>query len=273
MKAVSIELSTGRTPRVTALLEGVKNKGIELLTAGRPEEVARSGADFAVCSGMNRLSVAGRAECVKLGIPVLIVELGYLRRANNNRDLLGYYQLGWDRLCWTPETAASDRFDALGLTVTDAAGGQAILVASQVGNDAQHRMTAAELNTWLRCESAIVAAELRQPRIWRPHPNQVDQVPSDWPAARVQLPAKVPLSQALNGISTVVTYNSTFGVDAMLQGVPVHSHPSAHYHRHAVADRPTRLAYLHRLAYAQWTLDEMRDGTALDFVLNHLPTK
>lgn len=63
-----------------------------------------------------------------------------------------------------------------------------------------------------------------------------------------------------------MTYNSTAGVEAILAGAPVWCDEGAHYAAVARATRPKRLAYLRRLAWAQWTCDELRDGSAWEFL-------
>src|SRR5574343_862672 len=48
-----------------------------------------------------------------LGVPVLIIDAGYLRREAN------YWQVGWNRLNWiTPSQCQPDRWKALGLSMT-----------------------------------------------------------------------------------------------------------------------------------------------------------
>ena len=82
------------------------------------------------------------------------------------------------------------------------------------------------------------------------------------------------LDQALDGARALITFNSTAGVGAMLQGVKVISHPSAHYHAAGQAtDERIRQDYMHRLAYAQWKLEEFSSGEAVEFVLQHIPPR
>ena len=272
MKALHIALTTGQSPRQTAVLAGLRAKGVDVAETYNRGEIKSKSPDFAVCSGLNRLTHDCREECVRLGIPILIVELGYMKRAHSNADVDGYYQLGWNKLGWVPESAPPDRFEALDLEVKETrADGSVILVASQVGLDAQHQMRSQDLNQWLLTRSEAVSKSLGLPRLWRPHPRQTDQIPGGWAQHRVQWPAQVPLERALEKVAHVVTYNSTFGVDAMIQGVPVTCCPRAHYASAASANKEGRLAYLRRLAYAQWTLDEMRSGHALEYVLTQIP--
>lgn len=276
MKCLTIRSST-LLQRQSALEAAAKAAGWTVKelhhSPGRPTPEIDPDCQFAICSGLPARSAPAWTACQKLGIPLLIAELGYLKRANDSRDTDGYFQVGWNRIGWTPASAPADRFEALGLEVRDQelGAGNRILIAGQVGNDSQHRMSSRELNDWLCARGEVVAAQLRLPRWWRPHPRQPDSVPGTWSKARIQLPSRVPLAQAFDQVATVVTYNSTLGVDAMLNGTPVDSHPSAHYHAHAVTERATRMAYLHRLAYAQWNMAELEGGQALEFALAHRP--
>lgn len=228
--------------------------------------------EFAVCSGAHKSTLRGREACIKAGIPVLFVELGYLKRSYGSSDSSGYFQLGWNKLCSIPESVPGDRWDKLGIQVVEhAPPGAYVLTATQVGNDAQHNLSSKALEIWLTSKAAEIAGSRQLPAVWRQHPSQTYLRPERWPESRVQSPKKVPLGQALREADCVVTYNSTLGVDAMLYGLEVYSHPSAHYAGHAVRDLETRLRYLRRLAYAQWNFQELESGEGVEFVLTLKP--
>ena len=91
-------------------------------------------------------------------------------------------------------------------------------------------------------------------------------MPSDWP--RVQRgrlrphPGKLlgkPLEDDLAGAGKVVTWGSGAAVKALLMGIPVESHMPRW-----VAEQDNteagRLAMFRRLAWAQWTIDEIASG-------------
>jgi capsule polysaccharide export protein KpsC/LpsZ len=152
---------------------------------------------------------------------------------------------------------------------------RSILVAGQVGQDAQHNCSSAALGGWLVQRVLLLKREnptwADLPVVFRPHPHQATTTLPGGLVHQRQLPKQVPLADALDNAEVVVTYNSTLGIDAMLRGVPVLSHPCAHYHDHAVEDYGTRLKYLSRLAYAQWKLSEFESGEALEFLLRYRP--
>lgn len=256
-------------------------------TLGYQRDSLSPKCEFAVCSGMRRTTMIPRAQAVKAGIPVIILELGYMRRCSGAASLIGYNQAGWNKIGWTPDfECPPDRLDKLGLEIlserppfkntilpNNPPGG--ILIAGQVGQDAQHNLSSVELCQWLvrRYRSLILEdPSLRKcPVVFRPHPNQDKTALPPVLIHQRQLPKSVPVNDALDNARLLLTYNSTLGVEAMLRGVPVVSHPCAHYHRHAVEDMATRMNYLRRLAYAQWNVQEVESGEALEFLLAHKP--
>lgn len=81
------------------------------------------------------------------------------------------------------------------------------------------------------------------------------------------------LSDALDGAAFVVTWNSNSGVDAALAGVPVvtcdRGSMAWEVAAHDLGDAgitPDREAWAHRLAWKQWRIDEIRDGTAWEYL-------
>ena len=271
--------STAMVHRQRCLLEGLRKHGYEVVfippESGALKRAFIPEAAFMVCSGWKQSSAPLRKACASQGIPTLVVELGYLKRANNNGELDGFFQLGWNGLCWVPEQAPdAARLESLHLEIVEhKPAGTHILVGSQVGMDAQHNLPLRQLEHWLTKEVMPIQRQTGLPVLWRPHPSCAQGRIHTGIQCKIQNPRAVPLQRALDQAEILVTYNSTLGVDAMLRGLRVHSHPTAHYHRHAVSSYEVRKAYLERLAYAQWNLQELADGTALDFMLACKPVK
>lgn len=183
------------------------------------------------------------------GVRSLVADLSYFR------DVPGYWQLGDGALNRIPSFACPpDRFKALGLPVK-AFGGNAkgyTLIAAQRPHDASHGLSADGYATWLDAQDGKV----------RPHP--LESTPDN------------SLADDLAGAKLVRTLCSTTGLDALLAGVP------------AVAELPDRavwgelsgetlpsmtdrIALFSRIAYAQWTLDEIASGEAIKFTLDPQP--
>ena len=80
-----------------------------------------------------------------------------------------------------------------------------------------------------------------------------------------------PLQDDFSNAHCVVTYNSNTAVEALLEGIPVFAHDQGSMCWQVankslisvdVPNRPDRNSWLNDLAYAQWTLQEMRNGEA-----------
>jgi hypothetical protein len=276
---IAIVLGWGfQLQRSQAMSKAVKSRGIHWVGA---ESVAslewlkkRCGKiHFAFRGGMREDQDELVEWCKAEGISVIVHDLGYLNRADRDGQP-GYYQLGLDDIGWVPEESPSpDRFESLDFDLEPLKeGGQGVLVLGQMPGDSQHRLDEDELAAWYRMKVAEVA---RGPErvIWRPHPRSAD-MPAPDPSWDVDVPP-APLEESIRGARVVVTFNSTAGLEAIRQGVPVVCSGKAHYAAIAAPgpDGDLRRSYLERLAWAQWTLDEFRDGTAIDFVMKQAGRK
>ena len=106
----------------------------------------------------------------------------------------------------------------------------------------------------------------RRPIIYRPKPN--------WPGARpipgTQLQRDIPIPDALVGAHAIVTHHSNVAVDAILAGIPaicpdgVASVISSHDLESIESPLLSRdrAQWAADLAYCQWNMAEMADGTA-----------
>lgn len=219
------------------------------------------------------------------GAANIFVELGYLRRANSLDVETAYYQASIGHTCWLPPVpCAMDRFEALGMPLETrrttrgrprkSAG--SVLLLGQVPGDGQHGLKQQPLADWYANAVATIRANTDRPIVFRPHPKAaaLDLCPD---ADQQQSPT-VPLADAFRDAHCAVTYNSTAGTEAMLAGVPVVCAPVSMYAPWAETDLAAvespavgdREDYFARLAYAQWTREEMRSGEAFRFLLQFL---
>jgi hypothetical protein len=204
------------------------------------------------------------------GIPVLVVDYGYVKRTNHAHDWrTGHWQVslgGLNRLPTAP--CGPERFDALGVQIEERGGdqnGYTLLCVQTVG-DASHGMNIAQLQRWCdeQCE--------RWPNVViRPHPLQ-----EDLDYGLPKCPAKT-LDDALAGARLVVTGNSNTGHDALIAGVPVVATvPGAAWANLSGDQLPSlerRLEYFSRVAWGQWTWDEFRRSCPQRFAMQHLLEK
>lgn len=208
-----------------------------------------------------------KAEYKAAGVPVVMLDYGYLRRTNHAHDWrTGHWQVGLSTLNNLPPfDCPSDRFDALGLSVADAGGDPNgyTLLCVQLPGDASHGLDVVQLHAWCQNQAA------RWPNLCiRPHPLQPD-LTYDLPVCSSQT-----LSEALAGARLVVTGNSNTGHDALLAGVPVvATFPGAAWAQLSGEQIPSvacRRAYFNRCAYGQWTWDEFRRGLPQRFLIDKL---
>lgn len=232
---------------------------------------SRRRGEIAFTCGMQPRYSRVRERMAQIGIPLIVLDCGYFRRANDQGDAKGYNQAGIGRLCWTPKTAPdSSRWDALGLEVAQGRERKQtyILALGQVPGDTQHHLSREQMLAWLETTAAERARKTGLPIRFRAHPKFPKMVME----GVEQCDPSRPLSADMDDCAEIVTYNSTSGVEAMLSAVPVHCHPSAHYSAHVNGNYMQRLAYAHRLAWAQWTAKEIEEGKALDFLRTQIDT-
>lgn len=261
--------------RFDAVVEGVRKIGMEPVV-WKGKHTPLGGVRFGIIRGMRRSSELMREAMTAVGIPWLVSDLGYLKRTKY-ADVMGdgyYYQLGWHHIGWTPGfDVPGDRFERLGIPAAverPNVNRNEVLIAGQMAMDAQHNLSAMALCHWLTTawERQLPTLPSSCVPVYRPHPRDTTGIKPSISGIRVD---RGDGSKALERARMVITYNSTFGVEAMLQAVPVVCVKQAHYREHCNLPYEGRLAYLHKLAYAQWTLDEFRDGTALGFLLGCIP--
>jgi hypothetical protein len=202
------------------------------------------------------------------GRQLLMVESAFVKRGE-------YYQVGWGGYAGnadfnTPIRMPSDRWDRLAVPVSPwrRRSTGPIVVCGQLPWDTQvqdvdHRGWCREMITRLH--------RAGHDAIFAPHPRMRDL--DAYGVARKYYRPGQTLAALLKSARAVVTWNSTSAVDAILRGVPaITSHPSSisrAVSQHTVADverleYPDRSAWLARLGYAQWTLDEMASGETWD---------
>lgn len=255
--------------RFRSLAEGCKASGLhpfwQRATHFRPEETITS-ALAVVVDGLGREGGPVAAAYRRAGVPVWVLELPRIRSEATAWALLS------DSLHWLPEGVSGrpiPDFPKLTGRKSDT-----MLVAMQKPGDAAHGMDLDRLDKWTRDTVAYVKAVTGKPVTVRPHPKHEGGIPGDvWGADRLSVPREESLDDALRVSAGVVTYNSTVGWDAIIAGVPVVALAPAGqcaYARYttslaelkALAPK-ARTEALARVASTQWTLDELRDGSAI----------
>lgn len=232
--------------------------------------------DVVIMDGIRGRLKACYEDYRKAGKVVLVQDLGFIRGS-------GQYQFGHG-LNWLPKDAPPDRWDRLGVELKPRHRGEYIVLCGQKPGDGSHGMDEDGVNKWAARMVHEIRGHTRRPIIWRPHPKHANapqlgdrtDIPTGYEGSRSNI------EDALYWAFAVVTYNSTSGTDALIHGVPVFCDESAQYAHigntrlKALADPyfpddETRLKHFHRVAYAQWTEEELSDGTALEYLLATAP--
>jgi len=187
---------------------------------------------------------------------------GYHKMAVNNRHATAYFQ---------NERHKPDRYAAFRLPVHPwRKSGNHIIVAGMSAKAAAAEGLRAE--EWEKATIHRLRQLTDRPIIYRPKPN--------WPGARIipgcQMQRDIPLDRALTNCHCVVTHHSNVGIDALVRGVPVISDfglASVMGSRNLEdIENPLvpdgREQFLCDVAYTQYSVNEMADGTAIRYLLD-----
>lgn len=264
-------------PQFGALADGLLAAGLTPVFQ-RPSGWKRADADpraaYCIVNGLRgeggEIAEAYRA----LHVPVWILELPRLR------DELDAWALLHDNLFWLP---APNGRAAYAMPALRRPAGDHLLVIGQKADDASHQMTGPQMAKMLR--EMVAACRVAHPNVRvvvRPHPLDNQVVPADMYGADAISDSTEMLRDAMRRALAIVTYNSTSGWDAIAAGVPVVTFAKrdrcAYYHYttslNALAKLNSRQRQeaLQRAASTQWTLDELRSGSAVRrSLLAHTP--
>lgn len=207
-------------------------------------------------------------EANSLGIPVLVFDLGYLKRGWNafKKREGGYYQIGMNRICTIYPDASPHRWNDLGLEIKPLCQhSKNLLVLGQVPDDAQHHMDQVRLFDFYQTAKIVFAGYNIQ---FRPHP----QAPQESPRGMKVRPSET-LEEAFEWASYVFTFNSTAGLQAMLDGKCVYCDPSAFYYqtaRESCLKQDNRIDLARKVANSQWNEEEIRSGQAFGDLLHYI---
>jgi hypothetical protein len=215
--------------------------------------------DIAICWGWKR------GQRILPGRPVLVMERGYVG------DRFHWTSLGWNGLNGRADFRLPDEIDGrrwdrhfAHLMQDWRSGGRSVVVMGQVIGDAA--LGNVNFVHWINDTIAQLRDRTAMEVVFRPHPLGG--------RFRVNAPiADGPLADVLAEAAAVVTWNSNSGVDAVLAGVPTvtmdqgsMAWPVTDHELTATPQRHERQSWAERLAWCQWTLDEIADGTAWECV-------
>jgi hypothetical protein len=244
-----------------ALHDGLKAHGVESLVM-HANGTAHARTRHVACWGW-RLGKLLRAQRYE----VLVMERGYVG------DRFSWTSLGWNGLNGRATFYTKDdpsRFGAhfahlMRPWKTD---GSYVLLIGQVPGDAS--LGGTDLNRWYEDAAKQARQAYELPVRFRPHPEAIKRGIKQRIAAAESINGT--LADALAGAAVCVTFNSNTAVESVLAGVPtvaVDSGTMAHeVTAHRIGERitPDRSAWAARLAWCQWTMDEIRSGAAWEAI-------
>ena len=203
------------------------------------------------------------------GHDVLVMERGYLG------DRFSWTSLAWNGLngkgdFGTQPDDNSARFNThFTMTPWRETPGEYVLVMGQVPGDAS--LQGKNLMPWYESVAFLAASAYGLPVHFRRHPKAAQRGITQKP--RHTIPSTGTLDEALAKAHVVITYNSNSGVDAVLAGVPTitmdYGSMAWDMSGHQVGDylKPDRTEWAAKLAWKQWSIDEIRTGVALEALL------
>lgn len=257
---IHVNNSLHQKEHCAAMLSGFRKHGIEATCV--PRGTLQS-CDVCVLWGFKPPHFIQAMKAT--GARLLIMERGYFP------DRFAYSSLGWDGLnnrAMFPECAdGGERFRTHWPTLLKPwkDGGDYVLVCGQVPGDAS--VYGVDLDKWAR---GVVQQLLptKQGIVFRPHPLVRRQGKVNCPDG-ARLSTAETLAQDLARAAACVTYNSNSGVEAVCAGVPTvtmdmgaMAWPVASLSIMDPLKTPDRSKWAHRLAWCQWRLEEIADGTA-----------
>lgn len=276
-------LPSGHCERAAAMAVAARKAGHTVVTCARGDVGSRvSEFDVLLSSGFASLKREQIAQVISSGKDAWVFDLGYFHRDYNRPG--AYFQISINGLARIPKVDCPvDRWLALDLPILPSRTGDSggpILICAQKFGDNQHLMDQPAMEFWIKCAVAEMRRYTDRKIVLRPHPASMawsvrdSNMYDDWQDAK-----SVPIQQAVSDASLVVTYNSTSGLEAIRQGVPIACDSIADYYPLSVRNFglidmlwtgiEIRSEYLARVAYGQWTQAEHENGAALAFMLNY----
>jgi hypothetical protein len=199
------------------------------------------------------------------GHRVLVMERGYLG------DRFSWTSLGWDGLngrAKMPTINDPSRFNEhfSGLLKDSDSTSEYVLLIGQVPRDAA--LAGRDLSNWYLDTAEECERLYGLPTVFRPHPR----APSgSYPGGLSS--ASEDLAVQLGRAAAVVTFNSNTGVESVLAGVPTIAMDRGSMAWNVTAHdlgktyEGDRLEWAYQMAWKQWRMKEIEDGTAIAHLL------
>lgn len=246
-----------------AMIEGLRANGIAAIAS--PNR-AVANTDLIVCWGWRIAE-----PLVRAGKKVLIMERGYIG------DRFKYSSLAWNGLNGYGRFAEIDdggkRFSEVAELKPWKQDGDFVLVMGQVPGD--QSLKGKSLIPWYEKVINEASTHYDMPVFFRAHPLAYKR--GTFPPPRGAGVVNCSLELALEKAAVVVTFNSNSGVDAAISGTPVVAYDEGSMawpvstHNVLEISRPCRENWAYKLAWKQWTIEEIKSGLALSYLIKEVP--
>lgn len=235
-----------------AMVEGIRACGDEAIAV--PIDAAPPGFDCAVCYGWKRRDVLKRYR------QFVYADLSYWKRETHYRLSVG----GWSPHRYVRAGLSADRLESFGVEVKpwQDGGDEVLIFGAQAKAMHEHGIKYLEWETDMARELLARGVKV----VYRPKPTDPMRAPLQLLGVGYD---DGPLDDALKRARCVVTHHSNAALDALVAGVSVYCETGAaaafSVARDEIADPPRRDGreqFLADCAWLQWSVDEMRGGSA-----------
>jgi len=206
--------------------------------------------------------------------PLVVIETPLLGRTITNKH--EYHRVGLNHFMrgltdFKNENSPSDRFEKLGLKIKPwRKKGDHILIVGQNMNDAS--LFGIDFSLWVKNTIQHLRRYTDRPIVFRDHPENKDLMKNlidTYKWANVSYSNNGTINDDLKNAHCTVAYTSGSSIDSILAGVPVIPCSECNFvwpvssHQLSEIENPKlgeREQLLYDLAYAQWSVDEIKQG-------------
>lgn len=257
---------------VTSLLQGFQRGGWEVTY----ETYRLFHNSLIVFNGLCKEHDSIRAIATRYNIPWAVIDLGLVRDLPEVQ-----YQLCLNGFGKLPDVAFGDRFSKWNLPILEYTPRNhgPVLIVGQVPGDTQHHMSEAQIVQWYVNQAKTLRSQGIHNFYLRKHPKATCIDASSLIRNKIEtVSADKPFRKVVSEVMGFVTYNSSAMYEAIMAGVPFVCDKSASYKEFSspslvepyVASYSKRKTFMDRVAYSQWSLYELANGTFLPYLMQQI---
>jgi hypothetical protein len=220
-------------------------------------------------------------HCQRTNKKVVVLEVGGFRRNHMWRIGIGGINREAD---FANDFDIGDRYKKIGLELKPWMGnrGNNILICTQNPNSYQWR-NMPPMSVWLKNTIQDIREFYQNKIIIRPHPRAHNNIPVFKDNVEVVRPKRIPdtyddvdIDTALDDVKFVVNHCTNPGIEAVLNGIPAMTGdtslawPVSMMNGYMNFSEPDRENWVKRLAYIEWTTEEIEQGEPISRLMRKL---